>query len=143
MIEQIKQTLANYEGNWQEKKGVYEFDATIAERKAFLSSKKLTYSARMRIDDEAKTIQFSEMLKEAGSGFTSGGFDDDMSSGFGFKTQSYNTLNGPREGTIEEQSNLFGKKFDYKFNYQDIRNKIENVAKEAGYKFTYQILPVK
>lgn len=143
MIEQIKEVLENYHGDWSEKKGVYEFNSVIAERKAFLSNKKLTYSARIRINDETKTIAFSEMLKEAGSGFTSGGFDDDMSTGFGFKTESYNTMNGSREGTIQEQSNLFGKKFDYKFNYQEIKEKIENIATSAGYKLEYQILPVK
>ena len=84
--------------NGKKKKGVWEFSATIAERKAFLSKKKLTYSAKMRIDDDAKVVKFSEMLIEAGSGFTSGGgFDDGMSTGFGFKTESYNTTQrGPR-----------------------------------------------
>ena len=84
------------------------------------------------------------MLIEAGSGLSSGGgFDGGMSPGFGFKTESYNTMSGAREGNIEEQSNLFGKKFEYNFDYKDIRSKIEQVAKEAGYDFKYQILPVK
>ena len=93
MIEEIKKALESYDGEWKEKKGVWEFSATIAERKAFLSKKKLTYSAKMRIDDDAKVVKFSEMLIEAGSGLTSGGgFDEGMSPGFGFKTESYNTL---------------------------------------------------
>lgn len=144
MIDQIKDLLKEYNGKWSENKGVWEFNSIIAERKAFLSSKKLTYSARVKIDEESKKIHFSEMLKEAGSGFSSGGdFDGGMSSGFGFKTESYNTLKGPREGNIQEQSDLFGKKYQYKFNYSDIRNRIEDKAKELGYSLEYQILPVK
>jgi hypothetical protein len=144
MIEKIKKVLENFSGEWKEKNGLWEFYATIAERKAFLSNKKLTYSAKMRIVEEVKVVKFSEMLREAGSGFTSGGDSDDgMSSGFGFKTESYNTFRGAREGNIEEQSNLFGKKFEYKFDYKEIRSKVEEAVISADYKFDYQILPLK
>ncbi|MDP3442808.1 MAG: hypothetical protein Q8T08_08115 [Ignavibacteria bacterium] len=144
MIEEIQQALSNYDCIWKEKNGVWEFNSVIAERKAFLSKKKLTYRAKMRIDSVNKTINFSEMLIEAGSGLSSsGGFDDGMSTGFGFKAETYNTMSGAREGDIEEQSNLFGKKFEYKFDYKDIRVKIEELAKNAGFTFEYQILPVK
>jgi len=50
---------------------------------------------------------------------------------------------GTREGNIEEKSNLFGKKFAYKFDYKEVRSKIEETAKGAGFKFEHQILPVK
>lgn len=143
MIDDIKTSISSYDGSWSEKKGLHEFKSTIAERKAFLSTKKLTYSCKVRIEEENRTVKFSEMLMEAGSGFTSGGFDDDMSTGFGFKTESYNTMNGGREGSIQEQSDLFGKKFEYKFDYKDIRSKVEEVVKSGGYKFEYQVLPVK
>jgi hypothetical protein len=145
MIEEIKKVLGDYEGQWKEKNDVWEFSSIIAERKAFLSSKKLTYSAKMKIDDDAKLVIFSEMLLEAGSGFTSGGggFDDGMSTGFGFKTESYKTMSGAREGNIQEQSNLFGKTFEYKFDYKEIRSKVEETVKVSGFEFKYQILPVK
>lgn len=145
MIEEVQQALSNYDGTWKEKNGVWEFNSVIAERKAFLSKKKLTYQAKMRIDSVNKTINFSEMLIEAGSGLSSGGggFDDGMSTGFGFKAETYNTMSVAREGNIEEQSNLFGKKFEYKFDYKDIRAKIEELAKNAGFEFKYQILPAK
>ena len=144
MIAEIKKALESYNGGWKERKGIWEFSATIAERKAFLSKKILTYSAKMRIDDDVKVVKFSEMLIEAGSGFTSGGgYDEGMSTGFGFKTESYNTTSGAREGSIQEQSNLFGKKFEYKFDYKEIRSKAEVTAKSADYRFEYQILPLK
>jgi len=143
MFEEIQKSVASYSGSWKDKKGIMEFSAVIAERKAFLSTKKLTYQARVKINNDSKQVAFSEMLIEAGSGLSSGGFDGEMSSGFGFKTESYNTMSGAREGNISEQSDLFGKKFEYKFDYKDIRSKIESIAKSAGYEFTYQILPVK
>jgi len=142
MIEEIKKELKSYNGEWKEKKGVWEFKVIIAERKAFLSTKKLTYSLKMRIDDQEKLVKFTEMLKEAGSGFSSGGFDGGTSTGFGFKTESYNTTKGPREGSIQEQSDLFGKTFEYKFDYKEIRSKIEEIVKKTGYEFKYQITSI-
>jgi hypothetical protein len=144
MIDEIKKAFEEYGGDWKEKKGIWSFSAVIAERKAFLSSKKLTYSAKVKIDEGEKVVHFSEMLMEAGSGFSSGGdFDGGMSTGFGFKTESYNTMSGAREGNIEEQSNLFGKKFEYKFDYKKIRSTVEEIGKNNGYSFAYQMLPLK
>ena len=144
MFETIQNALQTYYGSWKDKKGVQEFSIIIAERKAFLSTKKITYSARIKVNEATKIVNFSEMLMEAGSGLSSGNsFDDGMSTGFGFKTESYNTMSGAREGNIEEQSDLFGKKFDYKFDYKEIRSIVENTVKTAGYEFKYQILPVK
>jgi hypothetical protein len=145
MQENIRRVLEPYGGEWKEKKGVWEWSVVIAERKAFLSKKKLTYSARMRFDDGAKSIAFSEMLVESGSGLSSGGggLDDGMSSGFGFRTESYNTTGGARAGHIAEQSNLFGKTYQYSFDWQEIRTRVEAVANANGYRFDDQVLPVK
>ncbi|MFA6272340.1 MAG: hypothetical protein WC693_04535 [Patescibacteria group bacterium] len=144
IFQEIKKTLAERSGEWKEKKGIWEFSTVIAERKAFLAKKKLTYSAKMKIDEENKSVSFSEILIDSGSGFSSGGgFDDGISTGVGFKKETYNTMNKGREGTIEEQSDLFGKKYEYQFDYKEIRSKVENVVKSVGYNFEYQILPVK
>lgn len=144
LIDEIKKSLEDRNGKWSEKKGLWDFSTTIAERKAFLSKKKLTYSAKLRIDENARVVKFSEMLIEAGSGFSSGGdFDSDMSSGFGFKTETYNTFKGAPQRTIEEQSSLFGKDFSYQFDFKEIREKVKGIVEQAGYRFEYQILPVK
>ncbi len=144
VIDSIKKSLENYNGKWNEKKGLWDFSTTIAERKAFLSKKKLTYALKMRIDEGAKTVKFSEMLIEASSGLSSGGdLDLDMSSGFGVKKETYNTFSKAPQRTIEEQSNLFGKEYSYQFDYKEIRTKIKDILENAGYQFEYQILPVK
>jgi hypothetical protein len=144
IIDGIKKVLENRAGKWNEKKGLWEYSTIIAERKAFLSTKKLTYSLKLRIDDNARTVKFSEMLMEAGSGLSTGGdFDSGMSSGFGFKKESYNTFAGSRQGSIEEQSSLLGKDYSYQFDFKEIRSKIQSVVEAGGYAFEYQILPVK
>ncbi len=141
IIEAIKSNLKDVAGEWSEKKGIHAFETVIAERKSFLSRKKLTYSAKLRVDDAAKQIKFTEMLKESGFGLTSGA-GDGMSPGFGFKTESYNTLSGSREGSIKEQSDLFGKKYEYKFDWGTVRHGVEEVAKQNGYQFKYQITSI-
>jgi hypothetical protein len=144
LIDVIKEVLKFHDGKWMEKKGIWDYSTTIAERKIFLSKKKLTYTIKIRIDESGKAVKFSEMLIEAGSGFSSGGdLDSGMSTGFGFKTESYNTLSGARQGTIGEQSKLFEKEYSYHFDYSEIRTKIQDVVEKSGYKFEYQILPVK
>jgi len=143
MFDQIKNILQNYNGTWKNIGEVWAFSCTIAERKAFLLTKKLTYNARFKIYEPQKLIVFSEMLVETGSGLSSGSSDNGMSAGFGFKAESYNTVNGGREGNIEEQSTLFGKKFEYKFDYKEVRSKLEKLAADTGYGLRYQIMPVK
>jgi len=140
LLDDIKKSLGKIDGVWNEKKGVWIFSAIIAERKAFLSKKKLTYSMKMKIEDTTKVVNFSEMLAEVGSGFSTGG---DLDSGFGFKTETYNTMGGARQGTIEEQSKQFGKEFTYQFDYGEIRTIVKGMVEQAGYQFEYQILPVK
>lgn len=111
--------------------GVLEMDCLIAERKAFLSKKRLTYLCRLRVDDASATIRFWEALVEKGSGVSSGG--DDLSPGVGFKKESYKTGGKTREGSIEEQSRLFGKDYSYDWDYAAVRRTVGAVAGEAGY----------
>ncbi len=66
-----------------------------------------------------------------------------MDSGFGFKTETYNTFSGARKVPSVEQSTLFGKDYSYTFDYAEIRNKVQAITEQAGYKFEYQALPVK
>lgn len=49
-----------------EKKGVYTLERVVAERKAFLSRKRLLCRARFRIVEEGKESHFTELLKESG-----------------------------------------------------------------------------
>lgn len=145
MLDEAQAYAKEFGADLNEKKGVWDFSKTIAERKAFLSKKKLTYTAKFRIEEDSKTLKFTEMLAEKGSGLSSGGgYDSDMgmSPGFGFKTETYKSSKGGREGSIQEQSNLFGKDYSYNFDYKEVRTKFEELAKKSGYQFKYQITPI-
>lgn len=144
LIDTISAYSTKLGGDMSEKKGINTLEILIAERKAFLSRKKLKYIAKFRINDETKELKFTEMLAESGVGLSSGGsdFDGGMSTGFGFKSESYNTSSGKREGTIEEQSNLFGKDYSYNFDYKAIRAEFERIAASEGYEFKYQVTPI-
>jgi len=123
-----------------DKKGLLTVECVLAERKTFLSKKKLTYIAKVRVDEEKREVRFTEMLKESGFGLSDG--DIESSPGFGFKKETYKTGIGPREGSIEEQSSLFGKKYRYAFDFKTIRHVIEQKAQAAGFVFRYQITPI-
>lgn len=140
IIEKIAEVVNSHGGDFEQKKDTYKGEILIAERKSFLSRKKLIYIIKFKIDDINGKFIFSEMLKETGFGLSSSAGDDEMSSGFTFK--KYKTKQGfgtPTEGTIEEQSNLFGKKYTYKFDFKTIREKIKQITQQYGYEFEYKI----
>lgn len=105
----------------------------VAERKVFLSKKKLTYRCKVRISDEKKEVTFFEMLSESSSGLSVG-------SGFEFKKETYGIKGKEREGGIEEASRLFGKDYKYSFDYKKIREAIKKETQDAGYSFSVKLL---
>lgn len=115
------------------KSGTLELETVVAERKAFLSKRKLTYRCKLRVDDAARSVTFYETLVEKGSGVSSS--DGDMEPGFGFKKESYKVGGASREGTINERSALFGKDYDDSFEFGAVRRDVERAAAEAGYAF--------
>jgi hypothetical protein len=140
LIDEIKRIVAGIPAELKEKKGIYSFEFTVAERKVMFAKKKLMYEAKFRIDEAKKELRFTEMLKESGSGLSTG--DSDFGGGFGFKVETYKTGMGGREGSIKEQSDLFGKQYSYSFDYSKIRSAIESETTKAGYGFKYQITSI-
>ena len=136
-VDEIEKFVERIPASLKEKRGVYSVEFAVAERRVFLSKKKLTYSARFRLDEDKKELRFTEMLKESGSGVSSG--DSDLGPGFGFKKETYKTGTGPREGSIEEQSKLFGAHYSYTFDFSMVRAFLESETVKAGYAFKYQI----
>jgi hypothetical protein len=137
LIDEIRKIAEKIPAELKEKKGLCSMEFTVAERKVLLSKKKLTYSAKFRLDEVKKEVRFTEMLMERGSGLSSGG--SDFGPGFGFKTETYRTGAAGREGGIKEQSDLFGKQYSYTFDFSNIRTHIEAEATRAGYSFKYQV----
>ena len=61
--------------------------------------------------------------------------------GFGFKKETYSTKGKERSGSIEEASSLFGKDFDYTWDYAAVRNTVRGVAEAAGYSLNVRAQP--
>lgn len=116
-------------------------DATliIAEQKSFLSKKKVEYSAKFKVDESERVVRFFEMLKESGSGMSSG--DGDVGGGWGVSKSTYKSGTGGREGTIEAQGSLLGNKYAFTFDYAAVRKAIQEIAERNGYRFEYQVTP--
>jgi hypothetical protein len=112
----------------------------IAEQKSFLSKKTVEYSAKFKVDEGERVVRFFEMLKESGSGMSGGGADD-VGGGWGFSKETYKTGGGGREGNITELGSLLGKKYSFTFDYARIRERVQGIATEQGYRFEYQITP--
>ena len=119
----------------ENKDGTLSLEFVVAERKSFLTRKKLLYRCRLRLDEQERAIRFFEILKECGFGLGGGGAGD-LEPGFSFKKETYKMSGKEREGTIEELSKLFGQEFKYSFDYSIIRNSIKKAAEEAGYLFS-------
>jgi len=141
ILEAIERMAKDLSATLSERKGVHTLRIVIAERRAFLSRKRLEYIARFRIDDGGREVRFTEMLKESGWGLSSGP-GEGMAPGFGVRKEVTRTGMGGREGTIEEQSTLFGKRYEYAFDCGAIRREAEAAARAAGYRFSYRITPL-
>ena len=112
----------------------------IAERKSFLSKKTVEYSAKFKVQDDDRVVRFFEMLKESGSGM-SGGDAGDVGGGWGLSKETYKTGAGGRDGSLEAQGSLLGKKYEFTFDYGRIRAAVRAIAKQHGYRFDYQLTP--
>ncbi|MBS7623159.1 ribonucleoside-triphosphate reductase [Candidatus Bathyarchaeota archaeon] len=122
-----------------QKDGTLTIEFKIAERKVFLTKKTLTYRAKLRVDDENRTVRFFETLKEIGLGISSGDTED-MTPGFGFKKETYKITGKAREANIQELSQLFGKEYKYSFDYSSVRRVVEEEAERAGYSLSTCLL---
>ncbi|OFW58188.1 MAG: hypothetical protein A2133_00700 [Actinobacteria bacterium RBG_16_64_13] len=112
----------------------------MAEQKSFLSKKRVEYSAKFKVDDDDRAVRFFEMLKESGAGM-SGGDALDVGGGWGFSKETYKTSLGGRDGSLEAQGSLLGKKYAFTFDYGRIRTAVQAIAQRNGYRFDYQVTP--
>ncbi len=117
-----------------------EASLVIAEQKSFLSKKRVDYSAKFKVDDTDRSVHFTETLKERGAGM-SGGSNVDVGGGWSFSKETYKTGPNGREGSIEAQGSMLGKKYAFTFDYGKIRAAVQALAERNGYRFEYQVFP--
>jgi hypothetical protein len=121
-----------------QKDGSLKLEAVVAERKSFLSKRKLTYICRLRVDDPARQVRFFEMLKESGFGVGGGG-DVDGGAGFGVKKEVYSSSGRVSRANLTEQSTLFGKDYSYKLDFGKFREAVRQACVAAGYAFEVKL----
>ena len=135
LVDELQELARDWSATWQEKRGGrYTLKKILAERKVLLAKKRLVYTASFRLKERKKELIFSERLTETGGGLTG-------MMGFSVEAESWNTLSGARKGSIEQQSTLFGKRYDYTFDYARIREQVQEICQRHGYGFQYRILP--
>ncbi len=137
ILQRVRERLPDGIGEFQSKKEVFSLECVIAERKAFLSRQKLLYTARFRVDEDAREVRFTEMLTERKSGLGAGG--SDLGPGVGSKKSSFAAGTGGLEGVVDERSSLFGQKYDYTFDYKQVRSAVKEAAEAENYAFNYKI----
>lgn len=88
--------------------------------------KKVSYQARMLLDDSAQTVYFWEMLKEVSSGLQfKVGFETTRIKGkevFSSRSEKYYEVNGQ-------------KVLDYQFDYGSLRGAFQEIIEQAGWNF--------
>ncbi|GAB4114729.1 MAG: hypothetical protein Kow00103_08870 [Candidatus Caldatribacteriota bacterium] len=117
----------------EQKDGSLVLQFVIAERKVFLSKKKLTYKCKLRVNEEKKEVTFYETLNESSIGLSS-------DTGFSIKKETYGIKGKEREGGIEEISKLFGKSYNYTFDYKKIREAVKKEAEKKNYSFSIKLI---
>ena len=131
IAEELRGIAAEFGLESKETKGVTVLSGVLAEKKGFLSRKKVTYEAHFRIDQEQRTVFFSELLKESGSGAG------------GVGTESWSTKSGKDglSGQIDKRIAGLGSKYQIRFQAGEIRDRIARAAQADGYQFEYKITP--
>lgn len=133
----ICQTLLNKPGLTlvRGQKTDIEISSTLADANWQVGRKKVTYSACVLADVGTRTIVFWEMIKETGSG---------LGSFFSFKKETYSSDGRTRSGTVKETAyGPDGKIIDYEWDYSQVRNMVQDVARAHGWQFKTVLLKGK
>jgi hypothetical protein len=114
------------EGFREERDGTLSYEAVVAERRTLLSRQRLTYRARLRVDDEARTVRCFELLKETSRGLVGG---------LTLTAEATRLAGKERTGTIEQRSRYLGRRYDFRVDYAAVRSAVERAAQARGYGF--------
>jgi hypothetical protein len=137
IMKTIRSVITGLPGDFNSDDGLHSLTSVIAERKGFFSRRKLTFTARFRVNEETREVIYNETLVEKKSGLGAG--TGEGISGFGFR--KWKTASGPGglEGVLEEQSEMFRRKYGFTFRFQQIRDAVRKLVEDEGYTFKHQI----
>jgi hypothetical protein len=133
----IRNTMTGLPGDFQAEDGLHSLTSVIAERKGFFSRRKLTFTARFRVNEETREVIYNETLVERRIGLGAG--IGEGISGFGFRKWKITANPRGLDGTEEGHSQPFGRKDGFTFRFQQVRDAVRKVVEEEGYTFKNQI----
>ena len=117
----------------KEKKGVVTLSRLAAEKKGFLSKRKVTYQALYKIDQEQKELHFTEFLIESASG----------AGGAGSESWSTGSAKEGPEGRVGKRMSALAKKYQIHFPAVEVGVRFRQAAEAGGYAFIFQKTPRK
>ncbi len=131
--EELRGIAAEFGLDSKEEKGVVALSRPAAEKKGFLSKRKVTYRALYKIDPEKKELHFTEFLVESGSG----------AGGTGSESWSTGRDKEGPEGRVGKRMSALAKKYQIHFPAVEVGVRFRQAAEAGGYAFTYQKTPRK
>lgn len=141
MKDEIERIARRYNAWLSHREGMLIFEATIGEKRVNLTTNKLVYTAKIKIDDSAKKAEFYETLEEDESGPST---EANLGT-FSGEAQSQPNLDafaGAKEGAIEERSAYYSKEYQFKFDYKEVSTEVEKIVKGYGYSFEHRLFPM-
>lgn len=117
------------------RKADLEISNVLADANWKVGKKKVEYTACLLADPNTQTVTFWEMTKEVGSG---------LGALFSFKKETYRTDGKVISGTVKEAGYGFGDKvIDYEWDYAQVRNIVEAVARSQGWQLKTALMKGK
>lgn len=107
------------------KRSDLEISGTLAEMKWLLGKKQVKYNACLTLNENDKLIIFWEMVSDTTVGFPPL---------FTTSCSTYKTTGTTISGQKKEAGCGLGDSFQYAWSYQAIRNAIENIASQHGWR---------
>jgi len=115
---------------WSDPDGAWAMEAALVDAKSMLGKKRVTYSARLRIDDDSKQVRFGDALAEAGLSLAMAGSS----------SETYRQgMGGPPHGRIKEK----GLGWSFEFDRGHAPDVIAKAAAADGCSFEYVTGPTR
>jgi hypothetical protein len=138
--EAIRKVFHGRGATFTDRDGVLAVEVPIAERRSLLSRRRLTYSARFRVDEQRRVVRFTEMLKEAGWGLPGSGALGGP--GLGVEVRTWKSGRAPREERIDAQARDLAGRFELSFDLGANRAAVRKALGDVGYALEYHVLSV-
>ncbi len=114
------------------------FALTLARRRTALAPRVLRFRVYLQVDEEERVVYFTETLWEQDANPRPG---LELSHAFGPKQETFIVQRVGPPGMVEQQAELFAKRYHHEFDFAPIRQRLRDACKAERYKLRH-LLPV-